>query len=87
MYNLSAIVVCETWSVPSVSSSFVAIDGLRIVRGDDSRSIRKYGCCLGIGCLWFRLMLTCLLLQEYCCWNGCVYFSSVQTFFKFSSPG
>ena len=32
--------------VPSVSSSFIAVDGLQVVRGDDSDSIRKRGCCL-----------------------------------------
>ena len=31
-YDLSAIAVCETWSVPSVSSSFVSVDGFRVVR-------------------------------------------------------
>ena len=34
--NLSAVAVCETWLVPGVPSSFVSIDGFRVVRGDGS---------------------------------------------------
>ena len=30
-FSLSILAVCETWSVPSVSSSFVVIDGFQVV--------------------------------------------------------
>ena len=45
-HHLSVVAICETWLVPSVSSSFVAVDGFQVVRGDGSDSIRKHGCCL-----------------------------------------
>ena len=48
-YDLGVLAVCETWLVPSVSSSFVSIDGFRIVRGDGSQSVRKHGCYLHVG--------------------------------------
>ena len=38
--------MCETWLVPEVPSSSVAVDGFRVVRGDGSDAIRKHGCCL-----------------------------------------
>lgn len=37
--------LCARLLVPSVSS-FVSIDGIRIVRGDGSQYVRKQGCCL-----------------------------------------
>ena len=43
------LAVCETWLVPSVSSSFVSIGGFRVVRCDGSQSVRKHGCCLYVG--------------------------------------
>ena len=43
---MSIVAVCETWLIPSVSSSFVAIDGFQVVRGDGSNIISKHGCCL-----------------------------------------
>ena len=45
-YGLSIVAVCETWLIPSVSYSFVSIDGFRVVRGDGSLFVRKPGCCL-----------------------------------------
>ena len=38
--------MCKTWLVPNVPSSFVAIDGVEVVRGDGSDAVRKHGCCL-----------------------------------------
>ena len=46
MFSLSIVAVCETLLIPSVSSSFVAIDGFQVVRGDGSNITRKHGCCL-----------------------------------------
>ena len=43
--KLSVVAVCETWLVPTVSS-FVAVDGFHVLRGDGSQSVRKHGCCL-----------------------------------------
>ena len=40
-YDLSIIAVCKTWLVPSVSSSFVSIDGFSVVRGDGSLICKK----------------------------------------------
>ena len=61
-FGLSIVAVCETWFIPSISS-FVAIDGLQVVRGDGSDSFRKYKCCmLQIFCSIFRLKLGCLML-------------------------
>ena len=45
-YNLSVIAVGETHLVESISSSFVAIDGYSVVRGDVRGLIRKHGVCL-----------------------------------------
>ena len=45
-YKLSVVAVCETWLVPNVSSSFVAVDGFHVFWGDGSQSVRKHGCCL-----------------------------------------
>ena len=45
-YDLCVTAVCETWLVPSVSSSFASIDGCRIVYGDGSLFVRNHGCCL-----------------------------------------
>ena len=45
-HHLSVVAICEAWLVSSVSSSFVAVDGFQVVRGDGSDSIRKHGCCL-----------------------------------------
>ena len=45
-YVLSVVAVCETWLIPSVSSSFISIDGFRVARGDSSLFVRKHGCCL-----------------------------------------
>ena len=69
-YDLSVLAVCETWLVPSVSSLFVSINGLRIVRGDGSQYVRKHGCCLYVGDMlsFVRLRLTCLMLQQFCYW-------------------
>ena len=50
-YNLGVSSVCETWLVPSVSSSFVSIDGFRIVHGDGFQSVRKHCCCLYVGAM------------------------------------
>ena len=44
-YKLSVVAVCETWLYPTVSS-FVAIDGRDVLRGNSSQSVRKHGCCL-----------------------------------------
>ena len=38
--------MCETWLVPDVPLSFVAIDGFRVVRGDGSDAVHKHDCCL-----------------------------------------
>ena len=45
-YNLSVIAVGETHVIESISSSFVAIDGCSVVRGDVRSLIRKHGVCL-----------------------------------------
>ena len=43
---LFEVFVPETWLVPSVSSSFVAVDGFQVVSGDGSDSFKNHGCCL-----------------------------------------
>jgi hypothetical protein len=44
--GLSVVSVCETWLVASMSSSFVAFPGFRIVRGEVEGETRKHGTCL-----------------------------------------
>jgi hypothetical protein len=44
--GLSVISVCKTWWVASMLSSFVAIPGFQIVRGDVEGETRKHGTCL-----------------------------------------
>ena len=43
---LSTVAICETRLVPSVSTSFFAVDEFQVVRGDGCNSIRKHGCFL-----------------------------------------
>ena len=67
-FSLNIVAVCETWLVPSGISSFFAIDGFQVVRGDCSNSIRKHVCCLyvcGLSHL-FRLTLVCSI-SLLCC--------------------
>ena len=79
--SMSIVAVCKPWLIPSVSSSFVAIDGFQVVRGDCSNLTRKHSfvCMLRIFCSVFRLKfvcsmsLLCLTELDICC-------SSLYTF-------
>ena len=45
-YSLTVVAVGETHLVESIGSSFVAIEGNSVVRGDVQGQIRKHGVCL-----------------------------------------
>ena len=47
-YDLNVVAVSESWLIESIPSSFVAIEGYSVVRGDVHGSIRKHGTCLYI---------------------------------------
>jgi hypothetical protein len=53
--ELDVVVVGETWLVPDVASSFVAVEGFTLVRGDTNSLVRKHGVCIYIrDCLGFE---------------------------------
>ena len=63
-FDLTIAAVYETWLVPLISLSFVAIDGFQVVHGDDRILSENMDvvCMLQIFCLLFLLKLGCLML-------------------------
>ena len=45
-HMLDVVAVTETWLTSDVESSFVALEGYDIVRGDTNGHVRKHGACL-----------------------------------------
>jgi len=46
--NVHVLAVSETWLLPCVPSSFVALPGFSVIRGDTGGGVRKHGACLYI---------------------------------------
>ena len=44
--DLHVLGVAETWLLPDTPSSFVALPGYNIIRGDTDSNVRKHGACL-----------------------------------------
>ena len=82
-HQLSVVAICEAWLVSSVSSSFVAVDGFQVVRGDGSDSIRKHGCCLYIAdslsfvSVEVDLLNVAVVFLRFVCSRGCCLQTSI----------
>ena len=46
--ELDIISISEMWLISGVESSFIALDGYVVVRGDTNSLVRKHGSCLHI---------------------------------------
>ena len=76
--SLDVVSVSETWLISSVPSSFVAVAGFQVVRGDVEGEIRKHGTCLYIS---DRLAFVPVDLDIDRIANlACIYLSDVDTF-------
>ena len=46
IWTIDLLAISETWLISSIESSFIALDGFCVVKGDANELVKKHGVCL-----------------------------------------